>query len=205
MTFYSHALSKISHYSEENFCAIYVCVLTCRCEDCTCTTGDPTLGHLAHLLPLHFLVMLCCVTLLVLSILYVFPINTKWCIYLSMYTVYFTNRKRCVFVMLSMIVIICYSYTGIRSKNMFVMQHWSCQSYLLQTLKTMFSRNCSLAITSYSHSARGINNLDIGFNESLEKVFEDQWDLDPDKNLFSRIHNDCSYINPDELNDRVLS
>ena len=48
-----------------------------------------------------------------------------------------------------------------------------------------------------------LTNLDIGFNESLEQVFEDQSDLDPDENLFSRIHNDCNYINPDELNDKV--
>ena len=39
-----------------------------------------------------------------------------------------------------------------------------------------------------------LDDLDITLNESSDLIFENQFDIDPDKNLFSHISNECKYM-----------
>ena len=41
-----------------------------------------------------------------------------------------------------------------------------------------------------------LEDLDITLNESSDLIFENQFDIDPDKNLFSHISNECKYVEP---------
>ena len=42
-----------------------------------------------------------------------------------------------------------------------------------------------------------LTNLNVELNESSDVILEEQGDIDPDRNLFSQIQNECTYIGPE--------
>ena len=48
-------------------------------------------------------------------------------------------------------------------------------------------------------SVQELEDLDIHLIETSERFFEDQNDIDPDKNLFSQLQNNCTYLQPETI------
>ena len=48
-------------------------------------------------------------------------------------------------------------------------------------------------------SVQELEDLDIHLNETSDRFFGDQNDIDPDKNLFSQLQNNCTYLQPETI------
>ena len=52
---------------------------------------------------------------------------------------------------------------------------------------------------SYTYYISILEDLDIHLNETSDRFFDDQNDIDPDKNLFSQLQNNCTYLQPETI------